>query len=72
MEAASYAGHCTFVTWEIRTLSGRGARYTAKKARRWVTNSAGLGHAFFVRFGSRILRVLVAKKPAGIGLFGRL
>lgn len=41
-----------------------------RKARREVTDFAFLGHAFFVRFGSRVLRARVAKKPDGIGLFG--
>ena len=55
---------------EIRTLSGWGARYTEKKARREVSDSAWLGLGFFVRLGSRILRVVVAKKPDVVGLFG--
>ena len=54
---------------EIRTLSGWGARYTEKKARREVSDSAVLGLGFLLRYGSRILRVVVAKKPDVVGLF---
>jgi hypothetical protein len=32
-----------------------------------ISNPAWLDHAFFVRFGSRILRELIAKSPMGSG-----
>jgi hypothetical protein len=79
-------GHCTLVTrgnlvcsysrihepcqGERWDLSGWGARYTEKKARREVSDFAGLGLGSFVRCGSRILRVFVAKKPDVVGLLG--
>src|SRR6266849_6008839 len=34
--------------------------------------SREVGRGFFLRFWSRILRVVVAKKPEGVGLFGHL
>jgi hypothetical protein len=44
----------------MQALSGRGARYIEKKARREVSK--------FVIW-SRILRAVAAKKPDGVGLF---